>query len=359
MLRTVNLNDQAKSYFRYVNTVISLLLDPSDTIKYATAKKILTANKLVYDSFTSVMSETNAVRMVQVITNLASVLFQYIYPATYFSYFLTTFSGLKKIYHCIFQNPVYGILFYSTFYFKILEGTADKDKFNQVAEVLGLPKHEDALGRRFLDSVVTIGEKYDLPVIDPEIQKSFLKTIASVIITTGGQKTLGVVLSTTLKESKEDIEKENLAVYISERDRLDFDDSAIQDQLEFLEKNKSRIKAYMKSSGVSLKKKKLRKKAFLEIAQLKAPEGHVICLDSCKGRVETKMGCYCQSDCGSTTFLGGKKWCWVDKTRCKKGKNLPVMNTPTGKYSYDFCDPTKTVSKKCFTGLKYEDCKNE
>jgi hypothetical protein len=110
----------------------------------------------------------------------------------------------------------------------------------------------------------------------------------------------------------------------------------------------------MREQGVKLKNKKLKKKAFLEIAQLKDPEGNVICLDQCKNRVKTEMGCYCESDCGPTTFLGGKNWCWVDKEKCKKGKYL---NQALSGKAYDRCNPKMVdPKKKCFTGLKYTDC---
>lgn len=353
-------DQQANSYYKYVNDVIGLLLDPADIIKYPTAKKILTANTNVYNTFTSILTEANAVRMVQVICNCAVILYQYIYPASWFSYFLTTFSGLQKIYHCIFTNPVYGILFYCTFYFKILQGTSDEKKFDQVAEVLGLPKHADAIGTKFLDSVVEIGQKYELPVVDKEQQKVYLRAMASAIASVGGQKTLGVVFNDAIKEVKTGATSiETKAIYNPERDRFDYDDSKIQEQLEFLSRNTKRIKAYMKSQGVNLKKKKKKKRAFLQIAQLKAPDGHVLCLNNCAKRVKTRLECYCESDCGSTTFLGGKKWCWVDKTKCKKGKYLPTMKTPTGTYAYDYCDPENLSTEKCFTGLQYEDCKKQ
>ena len=92
----------------------------------------------------------------------------------------------------------------------------------------------------------------------------------------------------------------------------------------------------------------------MEIAQVKSPSGSTICLNNCTNRIKTRMGCYCEGDCGSTTFLGGKKWCWVDPDKCKKGKYLDKFNNRV----YDQCD-NKNLSKtkKCFTGKKYTDCK--
>ena len=116
-------------------------------------------------------------------------------------------------------------------------------------------------------------------------------------------------------------------------------DIDIQDQIKFLKKEHINIKKYIKKNINPKDKKQM----FMEIAQVKAPDGNVICLNKCENRVKTQMGCYCEGNCGRTTFLGGKKWCWVDPEKCKKGKYL------------DKCD-NKNVTKKCFTGKTYTDC---
>jgi hypothetical protein len=73
----------------------------------------------------------------------------------------------------------------------------------------------------------------------------------------------------------------------------------------------------------------------MEIAQVKAPDGNVICLNKYENRVKTQMGCYC----------------WVDPEKCKKGKYLDIYKG----YAYDKCD-NKNVTKKCFTCKTYTDC---
>lgn len=57
---------------------------------------------------------------------------------------------------------------------------------------------------------------------------------------------------------------------------------------------------------------------FMEIAQVKAPDGNVVCLNKCKNRVKTQMGCYCEGDCGRTTFLGGKNGVGLIQKSVKK-----------------------------------------
>ena len=129
-------------------------------------------------------------------------------------------------------------------------------------------------------------------------------------------------------------------------------DIDIQDQIKFLKKEHINIKKYIKKN-INPKDKKLKKQMFMEIAQVKAPDGNVICLNKCENRVKTQMGCYCEGNCGRTTFLGGKKWCWVDPEKCKKGKYLDTYKG----YAYDKCD-NENVSKTkiCFTGKTYTDC---
>jgi len=354
--KIVDLTEQSSSYYKYINNVVGIMLAPDDIISIRRCKKILTANPQIHNALTfgkpeSKSREDNAVKMIQLVCNCVSIYYQYMFPGTWFTYFLTTFSGMKKIYHFIFQNPIYGLLFYSTFYFKILD-TYDKDKFNQISTALNLPKHEDAMSNKFLDAIVVNSSKYMEVSIEYKNEvETFMKGVASAVISTAGQKSLEKVFVNVLQDTKS---IKYTAIYIPERDRFDFDDTVIQDQLEMLRKNRSNIKAFMRQQGVKLKKKQLKKKAFLQIAQLKDPEGNVICLDQCKSRVKTRLGCYCEGDCGPTTFLGGKNWCWVDKTKCKKGKSLEKGFR--GK-AYDLCNPIMVdPTKKCFTGLGYTEC---
>jgi hypothetical protein len=290
--------------------------------------------------------------------NLAVVAWQWIFAptSTWFSYFTTSLSGLKKIYQCIFTNPLYGLLFYGTFYLKLLGGTSDEKRFDQVAKALNLPTHAD-MGvvktfSKIIDYVPTwiIGDEitgYKLATRD------LLKKIVSGVTVFGTQTLIEKTLIDSIRKSNDKISKiSNPAVYIDSRDRFDFDDTDIQDQIIFIKKEHTNIKKYLKKH-YNPKNKKIKKQMFMEIAQVKAPDGHVICLNKCQKRVKTQMGCYCEGDCGRTTFLSGKKWCWVDPEKCKKGKYLEKYRG----YAYDFCDNNKlSKKKKCFTGVSYTDC---
>ena len=194
------------------------------------------------------------------------------------------------------------------------------------------------------DLLKTIVSKYS-----ENIKSGLSNTIAYL-----SQQLISHILIDSIISIKPEISQMNdLAVYISNRDSFDFDDLDIQDQLKFVEKEHNNIKKYVKTQT----KNKVRKKQmFMEIAQVKDPEGRAICLNKCAQRVETQMGCYCEGKCGSTTWFGGKKWCWVDPEKCKKGK---LLNKYRGR-AYDLCD-NKNVSKttKCFTGRRYTDCETK
>lgn len=142
---------------------------------------------------------------------------------------MTSQSGLKKIYQCIFTNPLYGLLFYGTFYLKLINGTSDEKKFDRVVKILGLPTHAD-MGIKstltkiidYIPETITGNEitGYKLVV------KDLLKKIAS-----GSQTLIEKTLIESLKQS--DL---SLLLSDSDRDRFDFDDIDIQDQIKFLKK---------------------------------------------------------------------------------------------------------------------------
>lgn len=351
-------NRRARWYFKYFNKIVEQLVSPEDMITMYYADKILHSTPFLYKSLTRYMNDSNAARMIQLTMNLAVITWQWAFSwtSTWFMYFVTSLSGLKKIYECVFVNPIYGLLYFGTFYIKLIGGTSDVDKFNKIAKALHLPKHSDMGASTTFSKIVNnvpetiLGYSYSGYSIQV---KGLLKSIAANIVAAPSQLILHKVLITSLKETNSNISKiSDPAVYISDRDKFDFDDIDIQAQLSFIKKENINIKKYIKKY-INPKKKQLKKQKFMEIVQVKAPEGHVICLDKCKNRVKTKMGCYCEGDCGKTTFLNKKSWCWVDPSKCKKGKYL---DTVKGR-AYDYCDKKYvTKSKKCFNGNKYTDC---
>lgn len=352
-------NRRANSYFRFFNGIAGILTDPDDRISLYTAKSIVNSNAFVHKNLTQYMSDITAARMIQVIVGLAVIGWQWVFAptSTWFSYFITSPSGLKKMYNCIFVNQLYGICFFSIFYLKLIQGTSDEVHFNRVARILGLPTHSD------MGSVQTISKIVD-KISDLFSDRKYLgykeqvvlvlKQIVSGISATTAKITIDTVLQYSLKHGKESISTlSNPAVYISDRDGFDFDDIDIQEQIQFIQVEKGKINKYIKKF-INPKHKQLKKQKFMEIAEIKTPAGEVICLNKCKRRIKTQMGCYCESDCSRNVLLNGKNWCWVDPDKCKKGKYLDKYRG----YTYDYCDNTKmSQNKKCFTGTGYKDCK--
>jgi hypothetical protein len=351
-------NRSANSFYKYINDIIPFVTAKEDTFTLNFSKRIVRSTPFIYKNLTLNMSELNAARMVQLVLNLSVIAWQWVFAptSTWFSYYLGSPSGLKKIYQCIFTNPIYGLLFFSSFYLKLIGGTSDEIEFDRIAKILKLPKHADvgtdAILTKIINNTPEVILGYNISGYSVAT-KELLKKIASGIMSAGSQASIEALLIESLKQSNPVISDiSNPAVYISDRDRFDFDDTDIQDQLNFIEKQHTNIKKYIKKY-INPKHKQLKKRRFMEIAQVKTPTGQIACLNKCENRVKTQMGCYCEGDCGRTTFLGGKKWCWVDPAKCKKGKYLEKHRG----YAYDLCD-NKNISKtkKCFTGREYTDC---
>lgn len=358
--KVINLSSQhrrASNFFYYINTILPYVIPKEDTIKLPIAKKILHATPFIHRSLTKYMSDADAARMIQLSMNLAVVSYQWVFAptSTWFSYYLTSPSGLKKMYQCIFTNPIYGLLFYSTFYLKMLGGTSDEKKFDKVASIIGFPTHADLGGNEVLGKIadnvpeIITGQKiYGYKIVT----KDLLKAIASGVLTFGAVTTIDKILIGSLKQTNPEISRiKNPAVYISDRDRFDFDDNDIQEQLDFIHREHTNIKKYAKKY-INPKNKQLKKQKFMQVAQVKDTHGKTICLNKCEHRIKTQMGCYCEGNCGTTTFLGGKKWCWVDPEKCKNGKYLRKHRG----YAYDLCNNNLSKTKKCFTGRRYTDC---
>jgi hypothetical protein len=352
-------NRRAKWYFSYVNRIIDMMMAEDDIISISTAKKVLHSTPFIYKSLSMCMSDINSIRMIQLVMNLAIITYQMFIPLTntWFVYLTTSASGLKKIYQCIFTNPIYGFLFYGTFYLKLLEGTSDEKKFNQIAEFFNIPNHADSdvdkVLAKILDNLPSIFLDFEVKGYKM-INRKFLKSLEHNCASKVANIVIEKAILTSLKNTGSEISKISYpAVYIEDMDKFDYDDREIQDQLQFLKKEHTNIKKYL-NKNINSKNKKVKKKRVKQIVQLKSTTGKVICLNKCKSRIKTTSGCYCEGNCGTTTFINGKKWCWVDPEKCKKGK----LNKFLG-YSYDTCDNQLSKSKKCFTGEKYTDCENQ
>ena len=356
------MEDQNKIFSKFLNMtdwIFSKALDPNDKLSLYGAKKLLKISPFVYDNVTAHFSEKNAVNALFIAVNLANVLYQYTY-ATWFMYLSTTVSGIKKLYKVILQNPILGIFFYFSFYFRMI-GETDKQKFNKIAEFFNLPIHEDLTSKKFIGEFMNnisqklTGEQVTGYTVETKklIHKIFSENVITAI-TEGLPITIYNILEYLVKDkgnNKIIMDIKYAAVYIDKRTvetQRDLDEFS-----DFVTQNRDDIEKQIKKEigGRKGRKKRLANLRLQQVVERKTAEGDVMCLDDCKSRVKTRSGCYCEGDCGSTMFLGGKSWCYVDQNKCKAKK----LSKHFGR-TYDFCDSKKISNPKCFTGFKYKDC---
>jgi hypothetical protein len=338
----------------YASKIFSVFLSKDDMLSIYGAKKLLRSSRFVYDNTTAYLSEKNAAAFIFIAVNLAVLTYQYSF-ATWFMYFLTSVSGIKKLYKVIFKNPMLGLFFFGSFYFKVLEGTADETKFNAMAEMFGLPKHANFTGQTFMTSMVdnvpeTVAN-YSISGYRNTI-KGLLKTVAGIVVS-GQVEGLGLkmeqILFLSFKNDPDIDDVSNAAVYISNRDI--FTEADIQEYADFVDANIRKIKKDIKRK---VGKNKRRRKLMLQrVVERRTKTGEIICLNECKRRIKTFMGCYCQGDCGKTFLIGKQSWCYVDPKKCKRGKQLPKYNG----YAYDRCDAAKLTPPNCFTGTRWKECR--
>lgn len=365
--------DQNYLFSRFLNVaglLFSKTLDESDMITLYQAKKLLKASSFVYDNATKFLSENNAANAIFLAINLAMITYQYIY-ASWFLYLVTTISGVKKLYKMVLQNPILGIFFYISFYFRFLQ-ESDKEKFNLIANAFDLPSYQDMAGQEVLmESMNRISLK-----LSGETLAEYgveIRNIISQVFSEDIEKYKDVVTNITYKVFSENvvpstIEKfpeilENVLEYVMKQKQITqiknpaiyVKDRTIETQrdldefVDFMTKHRREI---MKDVREKSRKNKKKRKLILQKVLQKKENGDVICLDVCKPRIKTAMGCYCEGDCGQTLFLGNSSWCYVDPDKCKKGRYLDKYLGKT----YDKCNPKK-VETKCFTGLGYQNCK--
>lgn len=354
MSSSLSPNDKFSRFFKFANWLFSKALEPEDMISLYTSKKILRSSPFVFQSLTKYLSEDNAAKALFVAINLANVLYQNCY-ASWFLYLITSVSGIRKLFSMVLKNQLLGIFFYLSFYFRLL-GETDSSKFNMVASALNLPLHQDFVGGVFLTaflqriSGLISGEN---PTCYEQLFYSLVKKLVSEkLLAAGVEKAPNLLAKVLTLAAESDTLKENVsakaaAVHVAEADVETQSD--LDEFLEYVTLNKKDILRQIR--GSARKDKHRRKLQLQQIVEKRGKDGEVVCLDSCQSRTKTKVGCYCDGDCGPTLFLGGKPWCFVDPAKCKKGKYLPRY---MGR-AYDLCDKNKS-SPVCFTGLDYKDC---
>lgn len=338
------MNKQFSKTLFIAGRLFSLLLDEDDMFSLYKSRKVLKANETVYKSATKYLSENNAVNAIFISVNLASIVYQYCY-ATWFMYYISTMSGIRKLYKVIFQNPILGVFFYISFYFRLI-GETDKNKFDSIAKVFNLPTYDEFDIQKHLSKFISNISKTLIGNVENEGQiLDALMLVSTNLISENVSAFPNTILNLLEPVVKEDIIK-NPVIYLKD-DSLETKADLLEWQ-DFVLKNRKTIENKISIPKKKKKKVKAKLQQLLEIRDVATQK--TVCLDKCKERVKTSLGCFCESDCQSSLF-SSKKTCYVDPKKCNKSKHL--MSSIFG--YYDNCDKGKS-KPVCFTGLEYKDC---
>jgi hypothetical protein len=355
-------NYKFSRFFEFAGWLFSKTLSPSDKISLHTTKKLLRASPFVYQSLTEFLSEDVAAKALFIAINLATVVYQYGF-ASWFMYLLTSMSGLRKLFSVVLQNPMLGVFFYLSFYFRLISET-DSAKFNMMAEALHLPMHEDFVGSLFLTTLLTnvasLVSNESVSGYEGVVQKLIRKLISEQVLAPGVER-LPSLLNSLLTRAAQNpdlklglsVGDKSTAVYVEERNEESQSD--LEEFREFVSTNRKAIEERIRTKNKS--KKRAGKLQLQKVLEKRDSEGQVICLDTCKKQTKTKVGCYCDGECGPTFLLGKESWCFVDPSKCKKAKYLPRYMGRT----YDKCDVKNvgsTLKPMCFTGFEYKECES-
>lgn len=361
--------EQFSVWFKMADKLLSLALGPSDKISHHRAKELLRSSSFLYHSLTKQFSESTATKLLYYAINLGSLLFLYVY-ATWFMKLLLTPGGLRQLYKVIVQSPLLGIFFFLSFYFRFIR-ESDQDKLNIVAEALHLPVYKDVLESTFIASLLTRvanlvvendnqwwGQSWVHNFIRRQVShQAFARTVQNLPnLPEQGRHVIRYLLEVARGLGKDAPEKRKLLSQPVAPVAVDMSSSF--DNREEIE----RFKAYIRANKAHIKREIKARKHLKSKRELRGRleqrnvQGTVVCLDSCKQQTKTRMGCYCEGECGRTSSLwssSSKPWCYVDPLKCKRGKQLPrYLGSP-----YDFCEVKDVTERaKCFTGTKYRDC---
>lgn len=359
----LSINDKFLRFFEFAGWLFSKTLSPNDKISLHTIKKLLRASPFVYQSLTEYLSEDVAAKALFLAINLATVVYQY-GVASWFMYLLTSMSGLRKLFSVVLQNPMLGVFFYLSFYFRLVSET-DSAKFNTMAEALHLPLHEDFVGSLFLTTLLTnvasLVSGESVSGYEGVVQKLIRKLISEQVLAPGVENLPSLLNSLLTRAAKNpDLElgltRNNSATAVYVEGRNEESQSDLAEFREFVTTNRKAIEQEVRSKNKS--KNRAGKLQLQKVLEKRDSDGQVICLDTCKKQTKTKVGCYCESECGPTFLLGKESWCFVDPAKCKKAKYLPRYMGRT----YDKCDVQDvplTLKPMCFTGFQYKECESK
>jgi hypothetical protein len=260
--------------------------------------------------------------------------------SSFLMYYLTTVAGHKEILRNFVYGKFYAFIFLLCLYTSILMNE-DKEALNLFLghiEYFKYEKVQESMNNSMpLYFTGPFLKKLGYDISDTT-QKEILQKIANTIPK--------IILAMRKDENHENIVEELYKVLSGEKDFF-CPTLNIEKEID-IEKEMKILKKFKKNSGKGVKtsKQKMKLREVLETKE----NGDIVCKEECRERVKTISGCYCESDCGSTFYLGGKTWCYVDPKKCNKKVFKDKDNR-----SYDYCDK-KVVKPKCFTGYKYKTC---
>lgn len=295
-----------------------------DMVPIEVVKSIVERSPALAKIILETLTLNNGINLIFISINMAIIVYENLF-ASWFMYLMTTYSGLKSIFKFIFKNPILGLFFLCTFYLRIL-AEGDKEKFNMVVSFFGMPKYEDVNALSFINATIgnvprVLGETI-LGVEDTEAM--------SKIISDSTRMTIISKVSVKIVELFPVI---IVVLYTIGKNRLVKEFNPVNVR-EFPDRKETEeVIEYIKEKGRYIKK---------ECDKYK---------ESCKNRIKTMSGCYCEGECDSTV-MGGKKWCYVDEKKCGEKKKKLLRNF-MGK-SWDYC--TGEEKRTCFTGKKYIVC---
>jgi hypothetical protein len=331
--------------------IFKKLLDPMDYISLYRVQMMM--DNTLLKKLTRVINNEDAAKLLFITLNMMTIYYQNV-KASYFMCYTTSVSGITKLMRVLLSNPILGVFFYLSFYFRMI-GETDIDKINMIAEYYNLPKYEALENPREFINKITY------KIIGGKPEKEYAKFLVTTI-----QK---VVNEQIIAKNIENIPDTIISFFNKNQKLVDsIDEEAVMISTRSIEKQLSydifidelqNIKCDIKAKIPRKKKTKIKHKINLEVrkkVQELEPEAakkyQKICLDDCKSRIKTDSGCYCSGNCGRN-YPVGRNWCYVDQKKCKIGKKLQkdlFGNT------YDYCN-NKKKSVNCYTGINYEKCK--
>ena len=359
MPRVINIHNNEKTagtVFKIIGKLTTILLDPSDIVSYNTASKIYEQSAVLIRSSVFEDKQT-AIRMIQAVMNLANIIFQY--TGTWTTYLFGSVSGLKKIYYCIFRNPIYGALFFATFYTKLFDNNVDKEVFNKVVASFGISRVDELGATAFIQETSISVAKYVANVIATfgsdklsSTTEGIISQTAISVMSIAPNLAIDFVVAKIIDKAEQYVAPEYEAIDLGDLD-ITQDNTEIMNHIDNVMSGKAKREALKTVSNTKRTYEKV--KAIREHSEVVDEFGKKVCLGDCKPRIKAEGGCYCDGECGSYNIITGRSWCWVDPVKCKKAKTRATfMGKP-----FDYCTPKKfTKEPLCFTGYYYDVCGN-